>query len=267
MREGKEEGRKKDAGGRDIKFAWTPLWYLSEQTLILLAWASVPTAAAPLPDISQPFWNPAMIRAVPVTTLSDFYVCFVSEYLTLLSFYSRGGGEILWYIFYDEELLTIFVLFRIEEGRGRDKERAGPIPEIHLNLCANNSQRFPEGEGTHLESVTQSFPRRLRQGQDYKCGRVAYETRSCNRSSYTLAYFVTLTPNVLFFYLQAAVFTDSVQVCGVLCRIQLYKALHTPTDALHSPFKIVKVFFNHSIHTEQLGMTNRHSSFALLLVQ
>lgn len=181
---------------------------------------------------------------------------------------TQGEGEILWYIFYDEELLTIFVLFRIEEGRGRDKGRAGPIPEIHLNLCANNSQRFPEGEGTHLESVTQSFPRRLRQGQDYKCGRVAYETQLQSKLL-SFGIFCHSYTHVLFFYLQAAVgdFTDSVQVCGVLCRIQLYKALHTPTDALHSPFKIVKVFFNHSIHTEQLGMTNRHSSFALLLVQ
>lgn len=29
--------------------------------------------------------------------------------------------------------------------------------------------------------------------------------------------------------------------CGALCRIQLYKVLITPTDTLHSPFKIVRV--------------------------
>lgn len=72
-------------------------------------------------------------------------------------------------------------------------------------------------------------------------------------------------------------FTDSAysfQVCGAVCRIQLYKALHTPIDTLHSPFKIVKVFFffNHSIHTEQLEMMNPssdtwHPSPALMLVQ
>lgn len=42
----------------------------------------------------------------------------------------------------DEELLTIFVLFLFFFS-GRDKGRVSPIPEIHLNLCANNSQRFP----------------------------------------------------------------------------------------------------------------------------
>lgn len=148
---------------------------------------------------------------------------------------TQGEGEILWYIFYDEELLTIFVLFRFEEGRGRDKGRAGPIPEIHLNLCANNSQRFPEGEGTHLESVTQSFPRRLRQGQDYKCGRVAYETRSCNRSSYPLAYFVTFTPMCFsFIYRQLLVISLTVYKCVEFCAESSYTkhCIHLQTHCI-----------------------------------
>ncbi|KAG7480343.1 hypothetical protein JOB18_049152 [Solea senegalensis] len=30
-----------------------------------------------------------------------------------------------------------------ERQKGRGRRRASPIPEIHLNLCANKSQRFP----------------------------------------------------------------------------------------------------------------------------
>ena len=47
-------------------------------------------------------------------------------------------------------------------------------------------------------------------------------------------------------------FSDSAysfQVCGAVCRIQLYKALQTPIDTLHSPVKIVRKSFSITVYT------------------
>lgn len=99
-------------------------------TLILSAWAS--TAAASLPDVSQPFLDSCMIRAAAVTTSDSFMSVLSPNTLNIFILPSRGESCAL--ILWHEELLwTIFALFHIVAGRG-----SVPFLKFHLNLCANN---------------------------------------------------------------------------------------------------------------------------------
>lgn len=133
----------------------------------------------------------------------------------------------------------------IEEGLKKEvgEIKVGWVPFLKFTwiYVQTTARGFLKGEGPHLESVTQSSPAlQIWPGSLWD---TALQSRLL-----PFGIFVTLTPTCFSFYLQAALtttavfsdFTDSARVCGVLCRIQLHYALHTPIDTLHSPFKIVK---------------------------
>lgn len=75
---------------------------LIEHTLILWTWTFVPTAAAPLPNISQSLWIPVRLEQLlsqhdPPSCLlhkiPDYSDCLVSECLSIFSL--RRGGSVL----------------------------------------------------------------------------------------------------------------------------------------------------------------------------
>lgn len=128
------------------------LRFLTEHTLILSAWACVPRAAAPLPNISQSLWIPVRLEQLlsqhyplscpsPLQNTRLWWLFSFWILVNIFILHRRGSCAMI----RDEELLTIFVLFlHIVAGSGKGRRRrVSPIPEIHLNLCANKSQRFP----------------------------------------------------------------------------------------------------------------------------
>lgn len=140
--------------------------FLSEHTSVVL------TSSCSSPLHFSVRVDSCLIRAAAVTTSSSFMSLLFIEYQTNMavlflntcqyfhSFCLSGGSCAL---IYDEELLTISVLFwylltleqEVRRGRreGGGRRRVSPIPEIHLKpVCKQHG-----GEGPRLKSVSQ-FP-------------------------------------------------------------------------------------------------------------
>lgn len=216
-------------------------------------WASVPTAATPFPNSSQSLWIPSWLQQLlsqhrrlsclspAQNTRLRWLFCFWILVNIFILTTPRGV------LTYDEELLTIFVLFGISSHWGRkwEKEEEG---ESHSWNSPEPVCKQHGGEGPQLKCVSQPSLRR-------HCRLTLILWHIChihlllcyfkgsfinsNSSIYTyiahLYIYLLVTSLIVHIHFQS-------RVCGVLCRIQLFKALHTTIDALHSPFKIVKVF-------------------------
>ena len=123
------------------------LCFPSEHTLIVFVEASVPTAAAPLPYISQSLWIPVWLEQLlsqhcPLSCLSPSQNTRLFCFWILVNIFIQPWGVLhndLWRGVINN-ICPILVSLHIAAGSGRERRRVSPIPEIHLNLCANNMQ-------------------------------------------------------------------------------------------------------------------------------
>lgn len=165
-----------------------------------------------------------------------------------------GGPAPWWGVI--NNICPISVSIHIAAGSGRGRRRVSPIPEIHLNLCANSMK----GKG-HIWRVWLSPPqgrpglqilqanfgdnrsRTYTQPHSYS---LAYLSHTLTHTHSMLLCYYTGSNSVLQYVLVTSLIVHNIhfqsKVCGALCRIQLFKTSRTPINALHSPFKIVKVF-------------------------
>lgn len=244
--------------------------------VILLGWVSVPSATAALRHVLV---DSCVIRGGPLSQhlwcLGHKWPhkddCFVSEYLSIFSFSPNGRRHHWWWGVFLNNVCPIWCLFTrqheaAEGGEGESHSWNSPEPK-----CKQQQEVSTKGKGHVLSVWLISPPPRWDVVSRY--GRLAFETwwqitpnlryicpfiLSAYSSPICLLWWYFIGSLFSFFFDSncstwsfVVLFTNSAYwfpVSTVLCRIQLYKALHTST--LHSPFKIVSLF-NHSIHIEQ----------------